>query len=63
MRDLFYIDTENRFGQILVFEDYDSAVEWCKKSTTWNEEQIKNKVRQGVSYGTTYTSLYTYKED
>lgn len=63
MRDLFYINTENRFGQILVFEDYDSAVEWCQKSTTWNEEQIKNKVRQSINYGTTYTSLYTYKED
>ena len=62
MRDLFYIDTENRFGQILVFENYDSAVEWCKKATTWNEEQIKNKVRKSVSYGTTYTSLYTYKD-
>lgn len=44
MKQLYYIDTENRHGQILLFTSKKQAKEWCKKATTWNDEKIEQEI-------------------
>lgn len=44
MKDLYVVDTENRFGQILIFEKREDAVDWLRSATTWDEQKINNSV-------------------
>ena len=44
MKQLYYIDTENRHGQFLVFTSKRQAKKWCKKATTWNDEKIEREI-------------------
>lgn len=45
METICFVYTENRFNQILIFENYNKAYEWCKNATRWTEEEIKNNIR------------------
>lgn len=41
----YYIYTQNRFNQILIFENYNDAVNWCKSATRWSDEEIKENIK------------------
>lgn len=45
MGELVYILTGNRHGQVLIFENYDSAANWCRSATRWTEEEIADNIK------------------
>lgn len=44
MKTLYYVNTKNRFNQVLIFESFDEAFNWCKSATTWSLEKIKENI-------------------
>lgn len=43
---LFYINTGNRFNQVLIFTSYTDAVSWCKVATRWTDEEISARIKR-----------------
>ena len=43
---MYYIYTENRFNQILIFNSYEDAFNWCKSATHWTDEEAKANIKQ-----------------
>lgn len=41
----YYIYTNNRFDQILIFNNYNDAFNWCKSATRWSDEEIKENIK------------------
>lgn len=58
MDELFYIKTENKHGQILVFTDRDAAVAWAKKATRWNDDYINQKVQTARKNALGFFSIF-----
>ena len=54
--NIYMIYTENKHNQILVFENYNDAVSWCKSATSWNDKEIKENIKQ--PYRHTKTKYY-----
>ena len=48
MQELYYIDTENRHGQLIVFETYDGARDWMKRATRLNDDEIEARIFRTV---------------
>lgn len=44
--NIYMVYTKNNFNQILVFETWESAFNWCKAATTWSDEKIKENIKQ-----------------
>lgn len=44
MKDLYVVKSGNVFGQILIFERRDDAVEWLHSATNWNEQKIDSSI-------------------
>lgn len=61
---LYYIETQNRHNQILVFTNKKQAVKWCKLATVWNEDRIKSEIKIAIRGGveTTYYNIFPQKE-
>ena len=55
MEEYYYIYTQNRFNQVLIFETYDDAVRWCQSATRWTEKEIKNNIKTPVKQGDFYS--------
>lgn len=50
---MYYIYTKNRFNQVLIFESYEDAINWCRLATRWTDEEIKENIKepmQGVGF-------------
>ena len=62
MKKLFYIDTKNGIGQVLVFGNYHDAVEWCKVATKWDDQQITQNIRETLSTKQPFTSLFIRRD-
>lgn len=58
MKKLFYIDTKNKLGQVLVFDNYHDAVEWCRTATKWDEQQIIQNIRETFNTKQSFVSLF-----
>lgn len=43
---MYYLETGNRFNQILVFKNKRKAIKWCKLATRWNDEQILENIHK-----------------
>ena len=43
---MYYIYTENRFNQILIFNSYEDAFNWCKSATHWTDKEIKANIKE-----------------
>ena len=41
----YYIFTGNRFNQVLIFDTYEQAYNWCKSATHWSDAEIKNEIK------------------
>lgn len=41
----YYIFTGNRFNQVLIFDTYEQAYNWCKSATRWSDAEIKNEIK------------------
>lgn len=47
----YYIYTENRFNQILIFDSYEDAFDWCKSATRWTDEEIRKNIKRPIKTG------------
>ena len=45
IEEISYLFTGNRFDQVLVFQSYGAAIDWCRKATTWDMDRIVNNVK------------------
>ena len=43
---MYYIYAENAFNQVLIFNTYEDAFNWCKSATRWTDEEIKAKIKE-----------------
>jgi hypothetical protein len=43
---MYYIYAENAFNQVLIFNNYEDAFNWCKSATRWTDEEIKAKIKE-----------------
>lgn len=44
MKEICYIETGNRHGQILVFEKKRQARDWMRRATRLTDEEIENEI-------------------
>ena len=56
--EIFAIFTENRFNQVLLFSSWNNAADWCRKATTWTEEQIAKNIKTARRNGGNYLDLF-----
>lgn len=67
MKQLYYIDTENRHGQILVFTSKKQAINWCKRATRWSAEKIEQEIHTTTKTYDNYYNIFPkqsiYMED
>jgi hypothetical protein len=56
---MYYIYTENRFNQVLIFNTYEEAFNWCKSATRWTDDEIKANIKKPrpVYNGATFFSI------
>lgn len=43
---MYYVYTGNRFNQILIFDTFEDAFEWCRSATRWTDEEIKKAIKE-----------------
>ena len=43
---VYYILTGNRHNQILLFDSFEDAFNWCKSATRWTDEEIKANIKE-----------------
>lgn len=55
---IYYLNTKNRHGQILVFTSYEAAADWCRSATRWSEERIKEEIKEAITFDTKYYSIF-----
>lgn len=61
---IYYLNTKNEYGQILVFTSYKAAADWCRSATRWSEERIKEEIKEANAYNTKHYSIFPdNKED
>lgn len=52
---MYYILTENRHNQILLFDSYEDAFNWCKTATRWTDAEIKANIKTASKMGSHYS--------
>lgn len=60
MKAIYTIDTKNRFGQVLVFTDKDTAINWARNATRWTEEEIEKNIEEHPRAWQGFYSLWGY---
>lgn len=55
---LYYLNTKNKHGQILVFTSYKAAEDWCRSATRWSEERIKEEIKEAITYNASEYSIF-----
>lgn len=51
----YYILTENRHNQILLFDSFEDAFNWCKSATRWTDAEIKANIKTASKTGSHYS--------
>ena len=51
----YYILTENRYNQILLFDSFEDAFNWCKSATRWTDSEIKANIKTASKTGSHYS--------
>ena len=51
----YYILTENRHNQILLFDSFKDAFNWCKSATRWTDAEIKANIKTAQKMGSHYS--------
>ena len=51
----YYILTENRHKQILLFDSFKDAFNWCKYATRWTDAEIKANIKTASKIGSHYS--------
>lgn len=51
----YYILTENRHNQILLFDSFDDAFNWCKSATRWTDAEINANIKTASKTGLHYS--------
>lgn len=54
---MFYIFTQNKFNQVLIFDSKEKAVAWCKAAAVWTDKEIEENIKIPVS-GNGFLSIY-----
>lgn len=44
MKKLYYVRTENRFNQVLVFTSKNKARQWLRQATKYDKEKIEESI-------------------
>ena len=52
---MYYILTENRHNQILLFDSFEDAFNWCKSATRWTDAEIKENIKTAPKTGSHYS--------
>ena len=58
MKAIYYILTENRHNQILIFEKYEDARNWALKCTNWSEQELVLNIKKSVRIGDNMQSIF-----
>lgn len=56
-KKLFYVQTGNRHGQILIFTSQEDAYNWLKSATILTEEEINEAIKEAI-YMQNYYSVF-----
>lgn len=51
----YYILTENGHNQILLFDSFEDAFNWCKSATRWTDAEIKANIKTASKMGSHYS--------
>ena len=46
MKKLYYIETGNRFSQVLIFTSKATAKKWAESATRWTAEEIADNIHE-----------------
>lgn len=46
MKKLYYIETGNRFAQVLIFTSKATAKKWAERATRWTAEEIADNIHE-----------------
>jgi len=55
---IYYIETGNRHGQILLFTSYKKAFYWLKCATRLQDEEIKKHIKKAYNIGGNYQTIF-----
>lgn len=55
--NMFIVYTGNRFNQILIFDSYDKAADWLRKSTRYSELEIAKAIKIPHGMGNGYLTV------
>lgn len=55
---IYYIDTQNRHGQFLVFKEYNDAFDWMKKATRLGNDEIKKQIHESDYFCGEYYNVF-----
>ena len=59
LEKIYCIYTNNRFNQVLLFESYQAAYNWCKAATRWTETEIQANIKKPLKLGSEeYVSIF-----
>lgn len=58
MKNLYIIETNNKYNQVLVFTSKTKAIKWSKSATRWSDEQIKKNVQKVSRSWQGFFSIY-----
>lgn len=58
MTKMYYIETGNRFNQILLFKTKQAAREWMQRATRLTAREIENSIYTAISYDNTQYNIY-----
>lgn len=54
---MFIVYTGNRFNQILIFDSFNKAAEWLRKSTNYSELEIAKAIKTPRDSGNCYLTV------
>lgn len=55
---MYYINTHNKFYQVLIFITKEAARQWAKAATRWTDEQIEENIKEAASDARGYFSIF-----
>ena len=57
---MFYVYTQNKFNQILIFNTYEDARQWLKSATRLTDEEIAQAIKtpRPAYNGANYCSIF-----
>lgn len=55
---LYYIETGNAHGQIIIFKSYEAAKTWSESATRWTPEEITQQIKTAPADNRGFYSIF-----